>query len=278
MHKVKSFSGSFIKYASLFLGVAAAIIPILVVFFSSFKTTEEYRTTNILTAPESWLNFENYRRAFTEGNMLVGFFNTIFILLVAIVFSILIGTMIAYILSRFQFKFSKVMIGLFLFAVLIPGITTQVATFQVISSLGLFNTRWAAILLFTGTDIIGIYIFLQFLDSSSLSLDESAMIDGASYFTIYRKIILPLLKPAMATVFIIRGVAIYNDFYIPFLYMPAERLQVVSTSLYRFMGPFGAQWEVISAGIIIVIVPTLVLFIFLQKYIYNGFTQGAMKG
>lgn len=278
MNKLKYFAGSFIKYASLIIGAAVAILPILVVFFSSFKTTQEYRSTNVLTMPDSWLNFENYRRAFTEGKMLLGFMNTIIILLVAITLSILIGTMVAYVLSRFKFKFSKVMVGLFLFAVLIPGITTQVATFQVISALGLFNTRWAAILLFTGTDIIGIYIFLQFLDSSSLSLDESAMIDGASYFTIYRKIILPLLKPAMATVFIIRGVAIYNDFYIPFLYMPKADLQVVSTSLYRFMGPYGAQWEVICAGIIIVIIPTLLLFLFLQKYIYNGFTQGAMKG
>lgn len=101
--------------------------------------------------------------------------------------------------------------------------------------------------------------------------------DGASYFTIYSRIILPLLKPAIATVVIIKGVAIYNEFYIPFLYMPKKGLQVVATALFKFKGPYGTQWEIISAGIVISIIPTLIVFLFLQKYIYNGFTSGATK-
>jgi len=116
-------------------------------------------------------------------------------------------------------------------------VTTQVATFQVVNNLGLFNTRWSAIALFTGTDIISIYIFLQFVRGIPGSLDEAARIDGASYLTIYRKIIFPLLKPAIATVTIIKGVAVYTEFYISFLYMPGGDLGVVSTSLFRFKGP-----------------------------------------
>lgn len=167
--------------------------------------------------------------------------------------------------------------GAFVLATLIPGVTTQVATFQIVNSLGLFNTRWAAIILYLGTDIIAVYIFLQFLDSISKSLDESAMIDGASYFTIYWKIILPLLKPAIVTVIIVKGVNVYNDFYTPFLYMPKTDLQVISTALFKFKGPYGSQWEVISAGIIIAIIPTVIAFLALQKHIYNGFAQGSVK-
>ncbi|MDU5951218.1 MAG: carbohydrate ABC transporter permease, partial [Paenibacillus macerans] len=103
------------------------------------------------------------------------------------------------------------------------------------------------------------------------------MLDGASYFTIYWKIILLLLAPAIVTVIIVKGVNICNDFYTPFLYMPSEELQVISTALFKFKGPYGPQREVICAGIMITIVPILIAFISLQKYIYNGFAQGSVK-
>ncbi|MFA9396710.1 MAG: carbohydrate ABC transporter permease [Clostridiaceae bacterium] len=266
-----------LKYISLVLASFIAIFPILVVFFSSFKTTEEYAATGPLTPPENWINFTNYVKAFTEGNMLTGFLNTFIIMLISLTGAILIGTMTAYVLHRFAFKFRNVVLGAFLLATLIPAVTTQVATFKIINFLHLYNTRMADIILQMGTDVIAVYIFLQFLDGISVSLDESAMLDGASYFTIYRKIILPLLKPAIVTVIIIRGVAIYNDFYTPFLYMPNPKLAVISTSLYKFKGPYGTKWEVICAGIVIAIIPTLIAFLSLQKYIYNGFTNGSVK-
>lgn len=277
MYQLKIALLSILKYFTLLLGAFLALIPIVVVFFASFKTGKEYTSTSPMTPPENWFNFQNYTRAFVEGNMLTGFMNTTFILIVSIVGATLLGSMIAFVLHRFNFRGSKALMGAFVLATLIPGVTTQVATFQIVNSLGLFNTRWAAIILYLGTDIIAVYIFLQFLDSISKSLDESAMIDGASYFTIYWKIILPLLKPAIVTVIIVKGVNVYNDFYTPFLYMPKTDLQVISTALFKFKGPYGSQWEVISAGIIIAIIPTVIAFLALQKHIYNGFAQGSVK-
>lgn len=277
MLKVKYRLLSLCKYLSLLLGVFATVTPIIVVFFASFKTSEEYGQSGALALPESFMNLANYKKAFVDGHMLLGFFNTFFILIISIGGAILIGTMVAYVLSRFQFKARHLILGAFLIATLIPGVTTQVATFQIINKLGFYNTRIAPILLYMGTDIISVYIFMQFMDSISVSLDESAMLDGASYLTIYRKIIFPLLKPAITTVLIIKGVASYNNFYIPFLYMPKKGLQVVSTALFKFKGPYGSQWEVICAGIILAIIPTLILFLSLQKYVYNGFTRGAVK-
>ena len=113
--------------------------------------------------------------------------------------------------------------------------------------------------------------------SIPISLDEAAKLDGANHFRIYRSIIFPLLKPAIATVIIIKGIAVYNEFYIPFLYMPDNDLGVISTSLFRFKGPLGTQWEVLSAGAVIVIIPTLILFLLLQRFIYNGISAGATK-
>lgn len=277
MYKIKQMFFETLKYITLLIGVVAAILPIMVVFFASFKEKVEYSQSSKLALPESFMFFENYKTAFVGGKVLLGLMNTGIIMAVSLAGAILFGTMVAYIFDRFDFKLSKVVFGLFLFATLIPGITTQVATFQIIVGLGVFNSRMAPILIYIGTDIIAIYIFIQFISSISKSLDESAMLDGASYFTIYRKIILPLLKPAIATVLIIRGVKIYNDFYTPFLYMPSQDLPVISTSLHRFIGPFGAQWEIISAGTIITIIPTLLIFLFLQKYIYNGITSGSVK-
>lgn len=264
-------------YASLVVGCAVALLPLVVVAMTSLKTNDEYTSTLPFAPPSDWFNFANYGTAFTDGRMLLGYTNTAIILAVSLTGTVLIGSMAAYALDRFAFRLRRVILGLFLVATLVPGVTTQVATFQVVNELGLYNTRWSAIALFLGTDIISIYIFVQFLRSIPRELDESAALEGANTFTVYWRIILPQLKPAIATVVIIKGIAIYNEFYIPFLYMPSRDLGVISTSLFRFKGPFGTQWEIISAGVVLVIIPTLIAFLALQRFIYNGFTVGSTR-
>ena len=264
-------------YASLLLATAIAIIPILVVVFASFKTGTELNTTGVLELPKSFLNFENYKTAFVDGKMLLGFKNTLIILVLSLFATIMTGTMTAYILHRFKFKGRELVSNLFLIASLIPSITMQMSVFQIIVKLHLFNTLASSVVLFAGTDIISIYIFLQFMDNISYSLDESAIMDGAGYFTIFVKIILPLLKPAIVTVLILKGVGFYNEFYTPYLYMPKSELAVISTALFRFKGPYGTKWEVICAGVIITLLPALIAFLLLQKKIYSGLTSGAVK-
>jgi multiple sugar transport system permease protein len=266
-----------LKYASLVLAALVMLTPLVVVLLTSLKTPAEAATGDPFSLPGSFLNLQNYVTAFTGGRMLRGFLNTALILVVSVTGTVLIGSMTAYALDRFSFRGRSVVLGAFLLAALVPAVTTQVATFQVIDFLGLFNTRWSAIVLYVGTDIVSIYIFLQMIRSIPVSLDEAARIDGAGTWTIYRRIILPNLKPAIATVVIVKGITVYNDFYIPFLYMPSEDLGTISTSLFRFKGPFGASWEAISAGAILVIIPTLIVFLALQRYIYNGFAAGSVK-
>ncbi|MER6092369.1 carbohydrate ABC transporter permease [Streptomyces bluensis] len=267
-----------LTYLSLVVASVVVLLPLAVVFLTSLKTSEEMADdSGALSLPGDLLNLHNYVTAFQDGRMLMAIGNTAFILLFAITGTVIIGSMAAYAIDRFTFRFRKLVVALFLFATLVPGVTTQVATFQIVNSFGMFDSRWAPIMLYTGTDIVSIYIFLQFVRSIPISLDESARLDGANAFTIYRKIIFPLLKPAIATVVMVKGIAVYNDFYIPFLYMPSKDLGVISTSLFRFKGPFDAHWEVISAGAVLVILPTLIVFLFLQRYIYSGFVRGATK-
>lgn len=265
-------------YLSLITATALVLLPLAAVFLTSLKSEKEMADgSGALALPDDPFNLDNYVTAFQDGRMLSAFGNTAVILVVAIGGTVLIGSMTAYAVDRFRFRFRTWVLALFLIAALVPGVTTQVATFQIVNSFGMFDSLWAPIALYMGTDIVSIYIFLQFVRSIPVSLDESARIDGANAFTVYRKVIFPLLKPAIATVVIVKGITVYNDFYIPFLYMPSGDLGVISTSLFRFKGPFGAHWETISAGAILVIVPTLVVFLFLQRFIYNGFTRGATK-
>jgi multiple sugar transport system permease protein len=265
------------KYLSLVLMSLVVLFPLVTIVMTSLKTPQEIATGSPLALPDDWLNYHNYVTAFTQGHMLSATLNTAFILVLSVTGTVFIGSMTAYAVDRFRFRFKRVVVALFLVAALVPNVTTQVATFQVVDSLGLFNSRWAPTLLYMGTDIVSIYIFIQFIHSIPVELDEAARLDGANHLTIYWRIILPLLRPAIATVVIIKGIFVYNDFYIPFLYMPSSDLGVISTALFRFKGPFGAHWEAISAGAVLVIVPTLVIFLFLQRFIYSGFTEGATK-
>lgn len=262
-------------YLSLVIATIVVVLPIAIVVLGSFKTDQEFLTTGPLTPPSDWFNLTNFVTAFRDGNMLSGFANTIVVLAFAVTGTILIGASAAYAIDRFGFRGRSVVLALFLVATLVPGVTTQVATFQIINGIGLYNTIWAGVLLFMGTDIISIYIFWQFIRAIPRSLDEAATLDGAGHLRIFFRIILPNLKPAIATVVIIKGIAIYNEFYIPYLYMPDHK--TIATSLFAFKGPFGSQWEVISAGVVIILVPTLIAFLALQRYIYNGFTSGATK-
>ena len=266
-----------LKYMTLILGAVAVILPIYTVLVSAFKTTEEYKTSGKLELPHSFLNFDNFMTIFQSGGIGRAFLMTILIIGLALIGNILFGSMVAYVLTRFRFKFRKAVLFAYIIPLFIPMITTQVATFKIIQALGLFNTMFAPIVIWVGADAIVIFIYLQFMETIPYSLDEAAMLEGASYFTIYWKVIFPLLMPATATVAIIRSITMYNDFYIPFLYMPKQDLSVISTFLYKFQGPFSAQWNVICAGVVIVLIPTVIAFLILQKQIYSGVAQGSVK-
>ena len=269
--------GRIVVYGSLILASTVALLPLVALLMASLKTGTEFATQGVFDAPSNWFNLDNFSTALIEGQMVPAFFSTLFILVISEIGTVIIGSMTAYALDRFQFRLRRVVIFLFLLAALVPTVTAQVATFQIINGLQLFNTRFSAILLFIGTDIVSIYIFIQFMRGIPRSLDEVAILDGASHFTVYRRIVFPLLKPAIATVLIIKGVAIYNEFYIPWLYMPSSDLGVVATSLFRFRGPTSARWEVIAAAVVITMIPTLIAFLGLQRFIYNGFTRGVTK-
>lgn len=266
------------KYFMLIGASLVALVPVCVCILTAFKTNEEYNNTSVLDLPESFLNFENFKIAFQQANMLRGFLNTALVLIVVLTASIFIGSMLAYVLNRFKFKGNAIIQNLFTFAALIPGIATQVTVYQIMYSLGLINHLYGYMIVLMGTDIISIYIFLQFFENLPVSLDESAIMDGCTYFGVFFKILLPLLKPAIITSMILKGVGVYNEYYMSNLYLQNQDLKTISTALYTFTGPYGNQYNYICAGVIITIIPILALFLIFQKQVYGGMAAGAVKG
>jgi ABC-type glycerol-3-phosphate transport system permease component len=267
-----------IKYFSLLFFTFIAVLPVVSCVITAFKTKEEYGSTNVMTLPESWLNFDNFINAFKTANMGRAFLNSTIVLICVLIGAILIGTQLAYVLNRFKFPGNGLVRSLFLFASLLPGIAMQVTVYKIMGTLGFINHLYGYIIMMMGTDIISIYIFIQFMENISVSLDESAIIDGASYFQIYRKIMLPLLKPAIVTSMILKGVSTYNEYYAARLYLQDKNLNTVAQSLFTFTGPLGNQYNMICAGVIMSLLPALIVFILCQKQIYSGITAGAVKG
>ena len=260
----------------LVIACLIVIVPLVVVLLGSLKSHEDFLTSGAFDLPKV-VELSNFKTAFLQGNVMRGLINTAIILVFSCAGTIITGTMTAFVVQRFTMVFTKLVKNIFLIAALLPNISMQVTVFQVVHALGLYDTLAAPIILYIGTDIVSIYIFIQFLNNISVSLDESAILDGCSYPRVYLSIILPMLRPAIATVLVIKFVSIYNDFYTANLYMPSDGLQVVSTALYKFIGPYGSQWEIIFAGVIICIIPTLIIFLSMQKFIYSNLVSGSVK-
>ena len=267
-----------VKYVSFVFFSLVSVVPIISCVFTAFKTKQEYQSTNVMTLPESWLNFSNFVEAFQRANMGRAFLNSVIVMLCVLAGSVIIGTQLAYVLNRFKFPGNGLIRNLFLFASLLPGVAMQVTVYQIMYELGFINHLYGYIIMMMGTDVISIYIFIQYMENIPVSLDESAIIDGASYFKIYWKIMLPLLKPAIVTACILKGVGVYNEYYAANLYLNKQELKTMAISLYTFTGPLGSQYNLICAGVIISLLPALIVFVVCQKQIYSGITAGAVKG
>lgn len=266
-----------VKYFSLIFFSFVAVIPLVSCIITAMKTDEEYAATNVMTLPQHF-SLANFARAFQMADMGRAFVNSFVVLICVLIGAVVIGTQIAYVLNRFKFPGNGLIRNLFLFASLLPGVAMQVSVYRIMVTLGFVNHLYGYIIMMMGTDIISIYIFIQFMENIPNSLDESAIIDGCSYFGIYWRIILPLLKPAIITSIILKGVSTYNEYYAASLYLQNKAIKTVAISLYTFTGPLGNKYNLICAGVIISLLPALIVFLACQKQIYSGITSGAVKG
>ena len=256
--------------------VLVVILPILLTLFASVKTKGDMVNTSPLALPAN-ITWENYKTVFGNKYLLIGLRNTLIIAAVSIFFNVLLGTITAYIIERFEFRGKRLVVGLFFIGMLVPTFVTEIARFKIINGLGLYNTLGAPIVIYVASDLMQLYIYRQFLSTLSVSLDESALLDGCSYFQLFIRIIFPLLAPATATVSIIKAITIINDMYIPYLYMPKNKLRTLTTFLMDYANAQQGSWQSLAAGIIIIMLPTILIYIFFQRYILAGVAAGAVK-
>lgn len=267
-----------VKQLICILMVAVVLAPIILVLFASFKTKADMvKISPLLLPPKSRFTLENFQKVLNNKYLLIGFKNTGIILVVSIFFNVMFGTITAFIIERFQFRFKGAIVVLFFIGMLIPSFVTEIARFKVINSLNLYNTLGAPIIIYVASDLMQLYIYRQFISTLPVSLDESALLDGCGYFGLFTRIIFPLLAPATATVVIIKAINIINDMYIPYLYMPKNKLRTLTTFLMDYANAQHGSWQSLAAGIIIVMLPTILIYLFFQRYILAGIAAGAVK-
>lgn len=260
------------------LMILVVIAPILLTLFAALKTKAGMvNYSPLLLPPLDEITFENFSKVLKDKYLLIGLKNTGIILIISVVFNVLFGSITAFILERFDFRLKKVIVAFFFIGMLIPTFVTEIARFKIINGLGLYNTLGAPIIIYIAADLMQLYIFRQFVSTLPPSLDESALLDGCGYFGLFTRIIFPLLAPASATVIIIKSINIINDMYVPYLYMPANRLRTLTTFLMNFANAQQGSWQKLAASIIIVMLPTIFIYVFFQKYILTGIAAGAVK-
>lgn len=261
------------------IGMVLVVIgPIILTFFAAFKTGIDMVAVSPLWLPPlDRITFDNFRKVLTNKNLIVGFKNTGIILFISLIFNVLLGTITAYIIERFNFKGKKAVVSLFFMGMLIPTFVTEIARFKIIAGIGLYNTLGAPIVIYVASDLMQLYIYRQYISKIPVSLDESAIMDGCTYWGVFSRIVFPLLAPATATVCIIKAIHIINDMYIPYLYMPRNRLRTLTTFLMDYANAQQGSWQTLAAGIIIIMLPSILLYLFFQKYILAGVVAGAVK-
>lgn len=253
------------------------IVPVIITLLASFKTPIQLGSDFPLK-PTLTPTIKNYLTVFTKANIFKGLYNSVFLVFISIMANSLIASGVAFAINRFNFKLKKAYFFLFMLGMLIPPYVTEISRFGIIKNLGLYNTRGAALVIYVAADMMQLYIYLQFIEKIPISLDESALLDGCSPLRVYWSIILPLIIPATTTLGIFKMVTIMNDMYIPYLYMPAKKLSTLTTALMHFSDSRYGSWQNLSAAIIVVMLPALIIYFVFSKHIHKGLTEGAVKG
>lgn len=265
------------------------IFPIVMMISTSFKTTGEINSPVFHFLPESF-NFDNYREALSTGNWGIYFRNSFIITIVSIVFSLLFNSIAGYAFARLHFRGSKALFTLLLVGLMMPPQVTMLPTFLIMAKFpfaggnnfmgfggsGLMNTMPGIIIpLVSGS--FGIFLCKQFYENFPRSLDEAAMIDGASKWRTYFSIYIPNSKVILATLALLKGSAVWNDYLWPLVMTNSEGMRTVQLALTMFRDETTVRWGPMMAAATLISVPMIILFLCAQKYFVQGVVSTGLK-
>lgn len=252
--------------------------PIFIILNYSFKTKKELYLKSPLSLPENF-QLANYEKAFDKLNMLTTYKNTFLYTAIAVfILAILCGTT-AWAIARCKHKFFRFLYIYFIIGILIPAQALFLPIYIIGFKLNLTNTRFGIIFMYVATGIsFGVFLMTSFMTTVPIELEEAARIDGCSIFRTYFKIVMPLLKPAMATLVIMQAFQIWNDYLLASLYVSKKQLKTLTVAIQSLFSAQTSDYTTAMAAIVLSVLPMAILFMALQKYFIKGMTVGAVKG
>ena len=228
--------------------------------------------------PSSW-SFGPFVRVWEKAHFNVYFFNSALVTVVSLAILLFTATLAAYGLARFKFRGNNFVFMLFLAGIMIPIRLGILPLFILMNKLSLLDTRWSLILTYATSGMpMSVFILTGFLKSIPQELTEAAKVDGCSEFGILYRIMLPLIRPSLATVTIVNFVPWWNDFFFPLLFIKSQRLKTIPLGMTIFFGQYMTDWGMLFAGMVIASIPLLLLYLLMSKQFISGLTSGAVKG
>ena len=259
---------------SLFISLIV-LIPLVVMFVNSFKTSAEADRMT-LSLPKQWM-FENYSTVIEQGKLISSFFNGLLYATGSVVIIVAVVSLAAFVISRNMKGINRALYYFIISGIAMP--INNVSIMKVMQAFHLVNTRFGIILLYAAINIpLSLFLAYGFIETIPREIDEAAVIDGCTPWQLFTRIIAPLLKPIVSTLFVLDFMAIWNDFTMPLYYLNNSAKWPMTLAVYNFFGAFQNSWNLVAADIMLTLLPVLVVFILGQKYIVGGVSAGSVKG
>ncbi|AVK49777.1 MULTISPECIES: carbohydrate ABC transporter permease [Clostridium] len=263
----------------IFLIIVAIIqiYPLIWLVLFSFKDNGEIFGGNIAGLPHVW-RIENYESAIKQANVMKYFFNSVIVTVITIVLVLLLSSMTAYAISRMKWKLSKPTLIIILIGMMVPIHAALLPLFMVLKNLKMLNSYWALIIPYTAFAIpMAVIILAAFIRGIPKELEEAAVIDGCGIFRIFFSIIIPIIRPAMATVAIFTYLSSWNELMFAVTFINKAEFKTLTVGIMSMVGNYVTKWGDIGAGLVIATIPTILIYILLSDQVQKSLTAGAVK-
>jgi len=267
-----------VEVAALAVGIVFFVVPFVFIFLTAVKS-EDQATDLTFSWPTSWPIVQNLKDVFSARDymLVTAFKNSIILTVVSVAVLVVLGSMIGFVMQRRPGRLATIANLLVLSGLIIPP--AIVPTIWVLQSMGLFKHLSGMILVEIAFGLsFSVLLFRAFVAAIPRELDEAAIIDGAGPWTLYFRVIFPLLRPVVITVILVQSVTIFNDFVHPLYFLPGDENATVQLTLYNFMSQFSTQYNLLFMNIVLITIPPLIAFLFFNRKIVAGMTAGAVKG
>jgi len=263
-------------YIVAFLFASISLYPIILMILSSFKPSMEIFTSP-LSLPKSF-SLETYQKLLEQVPFMTYFTNSVIVSVVSVLLVLITTSLAAFYIARYTFWWNNILFFIFLMGMMIPIKLGIVPLFILMKDLGLTNSLWSLILMYTASGIpLSILILTGFFRTMPMELEEAARIDGASDLRILWNVVLPLMRPALGTVMIINFISSWNDFFFPLIFITDEAKKTIPVGMMSLFGEYSADWGALFAGLTLSSLPMIVLFFIASKQFMEGLTAGAIK-